>query len=61
MPFNIGDTVQFKITGTTGIIVGIEQYPALGQHSVFFRIKLADGRIWVAKQDDLEPSEEPPS
>jgi hypothetical protein len=58
LTLEIGDKVQFKVTKIAGVVVTVDRYPVLGPNSVFYKVKMANGAVWTAKPDDIEPLEE---
>lgn len=56
--FKIGDKVRFKISNTAGVVVAVDNYSFLGPNQSYYEIEIPDGRIWMAKKDDIELAEE---
>jgi hypothetical protein len=53
--FKIGDKVRAKLSPATGTILSGECYINNGTNSIFYEVQSPDGRIWTARQEELEP------
>jgi len=56
--FKIGDKVRLKVSKTAGVVVAVDNYSFLGPNQSYYEIEISDGRIWMAKKDDIELAEQ---
>jgi hypothetical protein len=56
--FKIGDEVRAKLSPATGTVLSGECYINIETNSIFYEIQTPDGRIWTARQEELESLDE---